>query len=233
MFVFMRWIIRLLLLAALVMGVMWFHHVRTHRPSRVEEATKAGILLLGNGSEPATLDPHLASGQPEHLIFHSIFEGLVAPGTDDPDADGPGAAVSWTQENFTTWTFKLQPKGKWSDGTPLTAHDFAHAYQRILTAKLGADYANMLYPLLNAEEYHTGKISDFSQVGVKVIDDYTLRLTLKGPAPYLSSMLKHYSWFPVPNTPSSSTARWTSETPNGHAPATSWAMEPSNSKAGG
>ena len=49
---FMRWILRLLLLSALVTGVMWFHHVRTHRPSRVDEATKAGILLVGNGSEP-------------------------------------------------------------------------------------------------------------------------------------------------------------------------------------
>jgi oligopeptide transport system substrate-binding protein len=198
MFFLMRWIIRFLLLSALVLGVMWFHHVRTHRPSRVDEATKAGILILGNGSEPATLDPHLATGQPEHMIFHSIFEGLVAPGTEEPDADAPGAAASWTHESFTTWTFKLQPNGKWSDGTQLTAHDFTFAYQRILTAKLGADYASMLYPLLNAEEYHTGKISDFSQVGVKALDDHTLRLTLKGPAPYLPSMLKHYSWFPVP-----------------------------------
>jgi oligopeptide transport system substrate-binding protein len=37
--------------------------------------------------------------------------------------------------------------GKWSDGTPLTSADFIYAYQRILAAQLGADYANMLYPM--------------------------------------------------------------------------------------
>ena len=194
----MKWIFRITALLALTGAVFWFHQVRTHRPTRVEEATRAGILLAGNGSEPATLDPHLATGQPEHMIFHAIFEGLIAPAAEHPDDDAPGAAASWTHEAFTTWTFHLQPEGKWSDGVPLTAQDFAYAYQRILTAKLGADYANMLYALKNAEEYHTGKITDFSQVGVRVIDPLTLQLTLKGPAPYLTSMLKHYAWFPVP-----------------------------------
>ncbi len=194
----MRWFVRALILSAAIGGIAWFHHARTHRPTRVEEANRAGILLVGNGTEPATLDPQLASGQPEHHIFHALFEGLVAPLPDNPDGDGPGAAVSWTHENFITWTFKLQPKGQWNDGRALTAEDFIYAYRRMLTAELGADYANMLYPMLNAEEYHTGKINDFAQVGVKALDPFTLQITLKGPAPYLPSMLKHYSWFPVP-----------------------------------
>ncbi|WP_395743740.1 peptide ABC transporter substrate-binding protein [Prosthecobacter sp.] len=194
----MRWIFRILILAALVGGIAWFHHARTHRPTRVEAATRAGILLAGNGSEPATLDPQLASGQPEHMIFHALFEGLIAPAPGNPDGDAPGVATSWTHENYTVWTFKLQPKGRWSDGAPLTSADFVYSYQRILTAQLGADYAGMLYPMLNAEEYHTGKIKDFSQVGVKALDPLTLQITLKGPAPYLPSMLKHYAWFPMP-----------------------------------
>ncbi len=194
----MRWVVRAFILAAFIGGIAWFHHVRTHRPTRVEEANKAGILLAGNGTEPATLDPHLASGQPEHMIFHALFEGLISPAAENPDADAPGAAASWTHENFTTWTFKLQPDGRWSDGTPVTSADFLYAYERILTAALGADYSSMLYPLLNAEEFLTGKVKDFSQVGVKALDPLTLRLTLKGPAPYLPSMIKHYAWFPVP-----------------------------------
>ncbi|MCB1278104.1 peptide ABC transporter substrate-binding protein [Prosthecobacter sp.] len=194
----MRWFVRAFLLVVFLVGVVWFNHVRTNRPRRIDIATREGILLVGNGTEPATLDPQLATGQPEHHIFHAIFEGLVAPAPDNPDADGPGAAASWTHENFTTWTFKLQPNGKWSDGTPVTAGDFVYAYERMLTAKFGADYANMLFPMLNAEAFYTGKITDFSQVGVKALDALTLQITLAGPAPYLPSMLKHYSWFPVP-----------------------------------
>ncbi len=194
----MRWLVRVFILLIALGGIAWFHHHRMHRPTRVEEANRDGILLIGNGTEPATLDPQLASGQPEHHIFHAIFEGLIAPLPENPDGDGPGAALSWTHENFTTWTFKLQPNGQWSDGTPVTTADFLYAYQRILTSQLGADYAAMLYPMLNAEEYHTGKLSDFAQVGVKALDSHTLQITLKGPAPYLPSMLKHYAWFPVP-----------------------------------
>lgn len=194
----MSWCLRLLIFTLAGGSLLLFHHVRTHRPTRVEEATRAGILLLGNGTEPATLDPQLASGQPEHHIFHALFEGLIAPAADHPDGDAPGAAASWTHKNFTVWTFQLQPEGQWSDGTPLTADDFVRSYRRILSPKLGADYASMLYPLLNAEEYHTGKLKDFAQVGVKSLAAHTLQLTLQGPAPYLPSMLKHYAWFPVP-----------------------------------
>ena len=198
MFMIMRWIIRALILISVVSGVAWFHHVRTNRPTRVDAASRDGILLVGNGTEPGTLDPQLATGQPEHHIFHAIFEGLVAGRPENPDADGPGAAASWTHENFTKWTFKLQPEGKWSDGTPVTSADFVYAYERILTPEFGADYANMVYPMLNAEAFHTGKIKDFTQVGVKALDSLTLQITLAGPAPYLPNMLKHYAWFPVP-----------------------------------
>ncbi|WP_395737234.1 peptide ABC transporter substrate-binding protein [Prosthecobacter sp.] len=195
----MRWIFRALLLFAFIGGIAVFHHVRTHRPTRVETANHAKILLVGNGTEPATLDPQLASGQPEHMIFHAIFEGLISPAPGNPDGDAPGAAASWEHDPaFTVWTFKLQPNGRWSDGAPLTAADFVYSYQRMLTARLGADYAGMLYPLLNAEEFHTGKITDFSQVGVKALDPLTLQITLKGPAPYFPSMIKHYAWFPMP-----------------------------------
>ncbi|HEY1049425.1 MAG TPA: ABC transporter substrate-binding protein, partial [Prosthecobacter sp.] len=194
----MRWILRALFLAALIGGAAWFHQVRTHRPSRVEASTQAGILLMGNGTEPHTLDPQLATGQPEHHIFHAIFEGLVAPAMDAPDADAPGVAASWTHEKFTVWTFKLQTNGRWSDGTPLTAEDFVYAYRRMLDPKFGAEYAGMLSPMMNAEDYRTGKLTDFSQVGVKALDPLTLQITLAGPAPYLPSMLKHYAWFPMP-----------------------------------
>ena len=93
MFQLMRWLIRVLILISLIGGIAWFHHVRTHRPTRVEAANRDGILLIGNGSEPATLDPQLASGTPEHHIFHALFEGLIAPLPENPDGDGPGGEL--------------------------------------------------------------------------------------------------------------------------------------------
>lgn len=190
---------RIISLVLACAGLMWFHHVRQLRPTRVETAKQTRTLILGNGSEPETLDPHLATGQPEHHVFGALFEGLVAPLPGNPDANGPGAAASWEHSpDFVTWTFHLQPNGKWSDGTPVTARDFAYSYERELTPALASDYASMLYPLLNAEAFNKGEMTDFSKVGVRVIDDHTLKLTLKGPTPFLPSILKHYTWFPVP-----------------------------------
>ena len=193
----MKWLISIVIAALLVAGVMWFDSVRRNRPTRVEVATRKGIFLVGNGSEPKTLDPHLATGQPEHEIFIALFEGLVAPAV-HPDEDAPGVASSWEQKDYTVWTFHLRPEAKWSDGVPLTSADFVWSFQRMLEPALAGEYASMLYPIKNAEEYNKGKIKDFSQVGVEAPDAHTLRLTLVGPTPYLPGMLKHYSWFPVP-----------------------------------
>jgi oligopeptide transport system substrate-binding protein len=179
-------------------ALAWFHQSRSSRPRRIDTARAAGQLILGNGAEPATLDPSLATGLPEHHIFDSLFEGLVTTTVEDPDANGPGVATHWDTNDFTTWTFHLRKEAKWSDGVALKAHDFVWSFQRILSPRLLAEYAQMLYPIQNAREFNEGKITDFSQVGVLAVDDHTLRITLNGPAPYLPSMLKHYAWHPVP-----------------------------------
>ena len=158
--------IRLLIFALLAGGIYAFHESRQHREPRYVAAGRDKVLLLGNGTEVETLDPHLANGHPEHMVITALMEGLTAPDAKNPDDSAPGAAASWEHKDFTVWTFHLQSKGKWSDGTPVTAHDFAYAYQRILSPELAADYGQMLWPLVNAEAFNSGKLKDFSQVGV-------------------------------------------------------------------
>lgn len=169
------------------------------RETRVEEATRAGILLMDNGTEPATLDPHLASGEPERRVIMALFEGLVIP---HPEIDGdvlPGVAERWEHDTSATiWTFHLRPEAKWSDGTPVTATDFVRSYQRMLSSTLAADFATMLFRLENAEAYYQGTLTDFSQVGVRAIDEHTLQLRLVGPTPYFLTLASHYAWGPVP-----------------------------------
>jgi oligopeptide transport system substrate-binding protein len=194
----MSWPVRILILAALIAGVVWFDHSRSQRPQRVQVAGENGVLLLGNGTDIETLDPQMATGQPEHHVITTIFEGLVAPAADDPDKDAPGVAASWEHRDFITWTFKLQPEARWSDGTPITSQDFLYAWQRILSPDLGSDYAPMLYLMKGAEAFHKGETKDFSTVGAKALDEKTLEIVLEGPAPYFPGMLKHYTWFPVP-----------------------------------
>ncbi|MGE9267367.1 MAG: ABC transporter substrate-binding protein, partial [Verrucomicrobiales bacterium] len=102
--------------------------------SDIAIANEEGILIVGNSNEPKGLDPHLVSGVLESNIIRALFEGLCV---EDPAKDGealPGAAESWeANADFTEWTFYLNPRGKWSDGIPVTAHDFVFAYQRLLS----------------------------------------------------------------------------------------------------
>lgn len=160
-------------------------------------AAKEGILLRGNGAEPQTLDPQFATGIPEANILEALYEGLVTlhPQTLEPL---PAAAASWeTSADGLTWTFHLRADARWSNGEPLTAADFAFAYRRMLQPELGAQNAHMLYVLKNAKCYHSGKITDFDAVGVRVVDPLTLELTLAEPVPYFLGLLQHFCWYPL------------------------------------
>ncbi len=169
------------------------------KETQVARANREGILLVGNSAEPKALDHQLVTGVPESKVIGALFEGLVAQDPAQDDAIPPGAAASWEHnEDMTGWVFHLQPEGKWSDGAPVTAHDFVFAYNRILHPDFAGPYAEMLYFLENAEAFNKGKITDFSQVGVKAVDDFTLAVKLREPVPYLPSLTRHYTWFPVP-----------------------------------
>jgi oligopeptide transport system substrate-binding protein len=194
----MIWIKRSLLAALCLAAVLALHHLRQQRPQRVTIATENRTLLIGNGTDIESLDPHLVTGQPEHHVITTVFEGLVAPGADDPDSDAPGVATSWSSPDFQTWTFQLRPDALWSDGTPITSADFLYAFQRILSPELGSYYAEMLHLMKGAAAFNRGDTTDFTTVGVRAPDPHTLIITLEGPAPFFPGMLKHYTWFPVP-----------------------------------
>lgn len=125
------------------------------RETDVDRAFRERTLLVGNSAEPKALDPQLVTGVIEGKVISALFEGLAA---DDPASDEalpPGAALSW-QPNATRdrWVFHLRRNARWSDGAPVTAHDFVFSYHRMLHPLLAAHYAGMLYPLANAEAYN-------------------------------------------------------------------------------
>src|ERR1700736_5211354 len=152
----------------------------------LREANKHKILLITVGSEPRTLDPQAAQGVTEHHIIMAMIEGLVAPSIDDQAKVVPGVADRWEHnEDYSVWTFHLGEDRKWSDGEPVKAEDFVFSYKRMLTPSFGAQYAENLFTLKGAKDYYSGKVTDFDQVGVRALDDRTLRIDLVGPTPYL------------------------------------------------
>ncbi|HQU08491.1 MAG TPA: peptide ABC transporter substrate-binding protein, partial [Opitutales bacterium] len=92
------------------------------------------------------------------------------------------------------YTFYLRKNSCWSNGDPVTANDFVYAYKRILNPKLGAPYANMLYVIEGASDYHSGKDIQAQNLQVNALDDYTLQIRLVNPTPYFLSLL-YLSYF--------------------------------------
>jgi len=130
--------------------------------SDIEVANEKNILVIGNSNEPKGLDPHLVSGVLESNIIRALFEGLVVdhPSKDSTSVDGVAIRDQIQHsDDFTEWTFPLNPEAKWSDGHPVTAHDFVFSYQRLLSPDPNwpAKYAEMLYFLKNGEAYHRNK----------------------------------------------------------------------------
>jgi oligopeptide transport system substrate-binding protein len=116
-------------------------------------------------------------------------------------ADGsviPGAAESWqVSDDGTVYTFKLRDH-RWSDGTPVTADDFAFALRRILDPAEAAEYASLLYAIKNARALNEGAMTGMEQLGVEAQDPTTLEVTLENATPYFVELLTHYTAFPVP-----------------------------------
>lgn len=165
--------------------------------TNVAKGNREQVLYWGNGTEPQELDPHIVTGVPENRIITALLEGLVLkdPKTLEPI---PGVAEKWElSADGREYVFHLRANARWSNGDAVTAQDFAWSWWRALQPELGNQYAYMYYPIKNAEAYATGKLKDFNQVGVQVVDAHTLKVTLANPTPYFLQLLDHYSMFPV------------------------------------
>ena len=165
--------------------------------TNVEKGNINGTLYWGNGTEPQSLDPQIATGVPEHHVISALMEGLVLKDRKTL-LPRPGVAESWNiSDDGRVYTFKIRENARWSNGDSLTANDFVWSWWRALQPALGNLYAYMLFPIENAQEYYEGALTDFSKVGAKALDENTLQVTLNHPTPYFLQLLDHYSLFPV------------------------------------
>lgn len=152
-------------------------------------------LRRGISAKVDTLDPHKSSAAWENIVIGDMMIGLT---TDDVDGKPvPGMAERWeTSEDGLVWTFHLGDY-TWSDGTPVTAHDFVYGFHRIQDPTVASQYASMLWLIKNAEAVNNGDLPP-EEMGVKALDDKTFEVTLEYPAPYLAGLMSHYTTFPVP-----------------------------------
>jgi oligopeptide transport system substrate-binding protein len=152
-------------------------------------------LNRGNGSEPDSLDPHKAQGLYENNIIGDMFAGLM---TEDIASNPiPGAAVSYSASaDGLVYTFALRDH-TWSDGVPVTAHDYVFSLRRLMNPKTAGQYAPILYAVKNAEAVNGGRMP-VDSLGVRAINDKTLEITFAVEVPYIAQLFTHFASFAVP-----------------------------------
>jgi oligopeptide transport system substrate-binding protein len=153
-------------------------------------------LWINNSSEPEWLDPNKCSDGTGGEIIWNTFAGLVQahPATLEPL---PEIATHWElSPDGRTYTFQLRPS-QWSDGRPLTAHDFVFSFRRLVDPATASKYATNGHIFKGGAAISRGEAAPAS-LGVRALDDLTLEVELENPLPYVLSFLTFYSFMPVP-----------------------------------
>lgn len=150
-----------------------------------------------------TIDPHVITNG--MWMLPNVMEGLVY--ADEPGSGVlPAAAEKWdTSADKKVWTFHIRKDAKWSNGDPVTAKDFEWTFKRMLTPKegqgigvtLGANSYQPTLAIVGAVDFFNGTLKDWSQVGIKALDDTRLEITVAKPNPDFLLLLAHPSMLPM------------------------------------
>jgi oligopeptide transport system substrate-binding protein len=149
-------------------------------------------FVLGNGGEPRSLDPALATPLLEGRLARALFEGLVKFSGDDATPI-PAAAASWTiEDDGRRYVFKLREDGRWSDGRPVVADDFVFGLTRLLDPLVESRSASQLFPVVGAREHFLAALSAYEKkeplpkprgVGIRATSADVLTIDLREPTP--------------------------------------------------
>lgn len=146
---------------------------------------------------PRSLDPTLVSDSESEALVDQLFSGLLEQRAELDIV--PGVAHRWeVQDEGCHYLFHLRDDVRWSDGAPVTAHDFAYAWRRFLDPQEGSIIASELYGIKGARDFHEGRVTDWSKVGIRVIDDVTLALEMEEATNHLPHLMALSYGYPAP-----------------------------------
>jgi oligopeptide transport system substrate-binding protein len=163
--------------------------------SRSPDTHPSATLIRGGGADPDSLDPQRARSVEAQTILRDVCEGLTT--LDKTAAAAPGVASEWSvSPDGKTYTFKLRPDARWSNGDRVVAGDFVAALRRLVDPTTASEYAQVVDVIVNASDIVAGKKRP-DTLGITAPDDATVVVQLNNPTPYLPGLLSHTSTCPV------------------------------------
>jgi oligopeptide transport system substrate-binding protein len=154
---------------------------------------RTGTVTLVLSEEPPQLNSTLATDQVSGMVLGHVMEGLLR--YDENNRLAPGVAERW-EVNGTEATFWLRDNARWSDGAPVTAHDFVFAWQTAIDPRNASEYGFILYSIRNAEAINQGELP-VSELGVEALDDRTLHVRLERPVAFFDKLVAFTTYYPI------------------------------------
>ncbi len=175
-------------------------------PSSVTPSDRAAPpdqqVLVVQSSEPEYLDPQRSDSEGDVAIERMLFRGLYELQLDANNnvVAVPALADGEPQVNGNVYTVTLKDGLQWSDGQPLTAHDFEYSLKRECSSDLAGPYEYVLgagmLDIVGCDDYFNGNATADS-VGVKALDDKTLQITLTAPKPTFTTIMSLWPTVPL------------------------------------
>ena len=163
-----------------------------------KERTQSGggnHFRVNLGTEPPSLDWSLATDHVSFNVIANLMVGLTE--FDKRLKPAPVIAKAWDiLDGGRKIVFHLRDDVQWSDGQKVRARDFEYSWKRLLNPKTASEYAYILFDIVNAQEYHEGKVTDPGAVGVRAENDVTLAVELRHPAAYFLAITTFEVTFP-------------------------------------
>ncbi|MBQ2688649.1 MAG: peptide ABC transporter substrate-binding protein, partial [Solobacterium sp.] len=162
-----------------------------------ESGDAGNSVVVTIESDLNTMDHHVATDGTSFIMQSMCIGGLAAL-----DSEGQpiyDLAENWeVSEDGTVYTFYIRDGVNWSNGTPLTAHDFVYGWRRLNDPELASEYAFILETIgvKNAAAAHKGEVP-LEDMGVEAVDDKTFVVTLDQPCGFLLSLMSFPSFFPL------------------------------------
>jgi len=147
-----------------------------------DQAVSSPALRIRLSADADNLDWNKASYHSEKQILSNVMEGLLELDGELKIQNRLAQSVQLSPDGKMI-TFTLRPGIVWQDGVPLKAADFIYSWKRLLSPLTASRYAHLLFDLVGAKEFNSGKIKDFTQVGVKALDDRRIEVRLTDAVP--------------------------------------------------
>ena len=152
-------------------------------------------LVFNLGEDPETMDPTLNNSSGAGTMILNAFEGLMVLDEHDQPVEGTAESMEVSEDGL-VYTFKIREDAKWSDGEAVTADNFKYSWLRALNKETAAEYAYQLFYIKNAEKFYNGEATA-EEVGINVIDEKTLEVTLETPTAYFPQLLAFTTYVPL------------------------------------